>query len=398
MSAFSFPLAARAQWGPPRARPDIGRYLLKFAFPVVYAAMIAPLTYQFFERTVTPPDGDGRLFGVVPLAEAHRFALAPFLLGLELVSMRLAVSIWRSPTTARRAALVAVFLALQALPAASIFFDAREHDYRAARDVALQQQQVRPEDEARHQQALATWTTSKDELKAQIAALQQQITTAFSQRENALGRLRAPGTWAERETAQAEVERLAGTVVGLQQRQSGLQASLTALINAPPPSPQPGVVPQPVLAETDIDFIVRTASSANSLLAMGIAAVLVAVVFGAGFAVADSEPVHASAAVSLPLDLGAQLRVCAGLPPERQRTFATHLVSTIRYHLEASRAMRKQATHNATLQLESEGELNELTALAGCREEIRRSGVAPTAREDLEQEVNGLIAGSLPLS
>lgn len=389
----------------------LGYYLLKYVFPVVYALTVMPFVVSFYRHVVSPPNSDVMLLGLIPLGPVHTFFLPFFLLATEIISLRLAAAFWASRKREQAALLLVIFTLFQMFPAFSVFFDARVKEFQQLQDVQAQELRVDPAEEraadklyadtvGQYTLALKNWNDDKDRIAGQIASTRGDLDTVLAQRQDALARLRAPGTLAERETATNENQRLAGTSDQLARQVNGLQEQLRNIIAAPPTRPErqsPAAKPQPLLYKTDVDYVVGTLGDVNSHLAMFVASMFIAIVFGAGYVMAGAEGNNGLArGVMSPLDIGRELRFCSGLPIERQKNFVGQIQSTINYQLAAHRALTNQSIALATLQMIGDSEVDEIRLLASFGEAVTSSGISPETKEVLRDFIDGLIRNPQP--
>lgn len=255
----------------------------------------------------------------------------------------------------------------------------------------------------------------KDSAQQRIRDLQENINSAQSGISNALNIVNNPGTFAARQAAAAEAERLGKQIESDQASQVRERAALQKLIDNPPvapvqpdlpkagpapagePKPEPtpaGLKPEKPKTVTDVQFMIDTLESPNSKLAIFISLIFPIIVFGAGFVLARNEGGDVSererATELAGLDLTRELRECASLAEAKQSGYAEGIKTEIRVYVAAFEAAKIMANAITTTHLESMRVLDTLDMLNSIKKQVITSGIKKEVKTALQTLVVSL--------
>jgi hypothetical protein len=379
-----------------------------WAFAFIYALTVTPFTVNFFRRFVSTPESNLFLFNLdfLPLSKVHEFFLPLFILALELISLRLAIGVWREVRGQSEGklllALILVFVAFQAFPVFSVYYDARRTEYEKLQS----EQPIDPSEEARAEQAfqaaMATYNTNvaaqQEQYNSQQNAISQQIAYEqgfITQANNQIFALTTVGLADQRtsSSSQQQINALKPQIAQAQTELDGLkqeQQQSRPPVAGPPPAKTVDESKRAPLQFTDIQFLTDNAITWNSILSFFISLIFPIVVFGAGFVFARTAE-GAELAQFSQLSLVHELEECSTLPKEQQKNFVALLESAIASYIAGLRQAKNLTVANSQLHLQLELENQISRAFGSFHEQVTTSKIDPAARSELLEYIDSYM-------
>ena len=353
----------------------------KLAFAAAYTATALPFTAAFYTSFLSPPEGTWRIL--------YTFGLPAFLAALEYAGVSLAVLFWRE----RKAELVFLFAACQALAVASAYYDARSIEWgmaRKAREGAVAALGRREGDRAKGRDRLRSSLERRlAEARSDAAGIRRQIENLSlapsakpgeddpfgSLEEKRLGQ-RSNSLAALRQSLAQDAEEIAS-----------VRKSLAALdppsVAVPTAAGLPGTDAPSVLA-----YVGETAFSGGSFAALLLALLFPTTVLAMARVIASGEAPPGPAAS---VDLRRELEEGADLPANRHDSYAALLEPVLAAHVASLRATRGAAARGLGLHLDLAADLDVLESVASLKGQIEDSRLSPSAKARLAAFADRLL-------
>lgn len=352
-------------------------------FSIAYGLVVLPFTVQFFTE-IANPSTTATFFNLIPLEQLHTFALPVFLFILELITVQLAMSFWRS-NGSDRVLIIGLFLAAQTLPMVSTYYDVRARDFEDIKRVTAERgsyEAKKKEIDEKYASESVAWAsvqsaleqerdslkTSIERTEAEIASLQNQTGwLTFAKLNNVL----APQLQRQQET-------LAQSIRKIQEHSTRAAVRISY-----PDEPEGSADPILARAPTKIDFIVVDFGTSRSLFAAFISLLFPITILALGYVLSGTGDNSEHELRSFDISIASELAVAEKLPKQYHINCAKTLGPVIVGMLASFKAYKDHAISLTRYHLETERDMSLVEASSQLIREIERSALDGQAKTEL---------------
>ena len=379
-------------------------YTTTIAFAIVYALTVTPFTVNFFRRIASAPETGLSLFHwkELPLSGIHEFFLPLFIVILEFISLRLAIGIWsellsESSDRKLRKILIPLFVAFQAFPLFSVYYDARYSEYVELQSIKYAEDTFQDE--------LAVYdrniTVQLDDYRILQADRQHEIDALGEEIRLAKGQILTLQTTSltdpdpqVKRSAEELITELKGTIIRKETERDALKdvQQNSRPPEAPPRPERRGTdrTKRAPLPFTDLQFVVNNAITPNSLFALFISFIFPVIVFGAGYVFANANKRARHSPVP-EVSMGHELEALARLPQNQQVAHAELLKTPIKLHLESLKTAHDLSRENTVFHIRADDVQEFRHAVEALIRQINGSNIRTEAKEFLIKELNAQL-------